>query len=85
LIKFFSTKRKQEEIAEKYRAWNYWYWHAKIELLNLILDYFKQAREKYNYYMENFDELQKRLEAWNKKVNKIATEKYKKMMEIVGL
>jgi tetrahydromethanopterin S-methyltransferase subunit G len=35
--------------------------------------------------MENFDELQKRLEAWNKKVNKMATEKYEKMMEVIGL
>jgi tryptophanyl-tRNA synthetase len=85
LIKFFASKQKQDEIAQKYREGGYWYWHAKLELLDLILDYFKEAREKYNYYMENFSELQKRLEAWNKKVNKIATEKYKKMMEIVGL
>jgi tetrahydromethanopterin S-methyltransferase subunit G len=35
--------------------------------------------------MENFDELQKKLDIWNKKVNNIATEKYKKMMKIVGL
>ncbi len=85
LIKFFATAEKQEEIAKKYRQGWYWYWHAKLELLDLILKHFKEAREKYNYYMENFDELQKRLEEGNRKVNNMATKKYEKMMEIVGL
>ncbi len=85
LIKFFAIEEKQKEIAEKYRAWGYGYWHAKLELLDLILDYFKQAREKYNYYMENFEELEKKLEIWNKKVDETATKKYEKMMEVVWL
>ncbi len=85
LIKFFATPEKQKEIAEKYKAWWYGYGHAKLELLDLILAYFKQAREKYNYYMENFEEIEKKLEIWNEKVNKMATEKYKKMMEVIGL
>jgi len=85
LIKFFATPEKQAEIAQKYKQGWYWYWHAKLELLDLILEYFKEAREKYNYYMENFDELQKRLAEGNKKVDNMATEKYEKMMEIVGL
>jgi len=51
LIKFFASEEKQKEIATKYKAWWYGYWHAKLELLDLILDYFRQAREKYNYYM----------------------------------
>jgi len=85
LIKLFASPEKQEEIAKKYKKGWYWYWHAKLELLDLILEYFKKPREKYNYYMENFDKLQKKLEIWNKKVNKLATEKYKKMMEIIWL
>ena len=85
LIKFFATPEKQEEIAKKYKEWNYWYGHAKLELLEILFEYFWEARKKYEYYMENFSEIEKILEIWNKKVWDIATEKYEKMMKIVGL
>jgi len=35
--------------------------------------------------MENFSEIEKELEKGNKKADDIATAKYKKMVEIVGL
>ena len=85
LIKFFATKEKQEEIRKKYLAWWYGYGHAKLELLDLILKHFEKPREKYNYYMQNFSELEKKLEIWNEIMNKKAEEKYKKMMEIIWL
>lgn len=85
LIKLLAPKQKQDEIAVKYRAWNYWYGHAKQELLEIFLDYFKEAREKYNKYQSDMSEIYKKLEAWNEEANKLADEKYKKMMEIVGL
>ncbi len=85
LIKFFSTSKKQEEIASKYKAGNYWYWHAKLELLEILEKYFSNSRKKYEYYMDNFEELEKKLEIWNKKVDFIATQKYNKMIQIIGL
>ncbi len=85
LIKFFATEDKQKEIAEKYKKWWYGYGHAKSELLDLILNYFKEAREKYNYYMEHFEKIERKLEKWNKQVDKIATEKYQRMMKIIWL
>lgn len=85
LIKFFASQEQQKEIADKYKAWGYWYGHAKLELLDILLDYFKEAREKYSYYMENYEEVLKRIEKCNKLVDDIATKKYKKLMEIVGL
>ena len=85
LIKLFATEEKQKEIAKKYRAWNYWYGHAKIELLNLVLDYFKEAREKYENFEANFNFIEKKLEEWNSKMNKICDEKYEKLLKIIWL
>jgi len=46
LIKLFADKNKQDEIAKKYRAGGFGYGHAKLELLEMIEDYFAEAREK---------------------------------------
>lgn len=85
LIKLFADKSKQDEIAAKYRAWNYWYWHAKLELLDIILEYFKIARERYDSFENDMSYIEKSLEKWNKEANEMADKKYKQMMEIVWL
>jgi tryptophanyl-tRNA synthetase len=83
LIKFFATKEKQKEIAKKYRAGDYGYGHAKLELLQIILDYFKDARMRYIELEKNFDLVLKRLEKGNKIASEIVDKKYIQMMKIV--
>lgn len=85
LIKFFANTEKQQEIRNKYLAGWYGYGHAKLELLAIILDYFKDARVQYDYYMNHYDEALTILEVWNKKANEIVTKKYEKLKKIVGL
>lgn len=85
LIKLFATKEKQDEIAEKYRAWNYGYGHAKLELLDLILEYFKEARDRYASFDNNMDYIYERLEEGNKIANEIADKKYEEIVKVVGL
>lgn len=85
LIKFFWTKEQQTEIKAKYKAGNYWYWHAKQELLDILLDYFKSARERYKKYEQNYEYLLERLEKWNSIANEIVDKKYKELVKIVGL
>lgn len=85
LIKFFATKEKQKEIAKKYRAGDYGYGHAKLELLQIILDYFKDARMRYIELEKNFDLVLKRLEKGNKIASEIVDKKYIQMMKIVWL
>lgn len=46
MIKLFADKEKRNEIAENYRKGGYGYGHAKKELLDMISDYFAEAREK---------------------------------------
>lgn len=85
LIKLFASKEKQKEIASKYKAGNYGYGHAKLELLEIILEYFKEARERYNSFEDDMSYIEKKLSEWNKIANKLADEKYEKMMKMVGL
>lgn len=85
LIKLFANQEKQDEIASKYRSWNYWYGHAKLELLDLILEYFKEAREKFEKFDNDFSIIEKKLIEWNSEANELATKKYQEMMKIVGL
>lgn len=53
LYKIMATKEQTEAFRAKYLAGNFGYGHAKTELLELIKTKFHDAREKYNYYMEN--------------------------------
>jgi tryptophan--tRNA ligase len=62
LIKLFASKEKLEEIRKKYLAGNYGYGHAKLELLDLILEYFKEPRERFKKFEANFDLIEKKLE-----------------------
>ncbi len=85
IIKLFATQVQQDQIAAKYRAGNYWYGHAKLELLEIILEYFAIARKKYDTYENNMSYIEKKLEEWNAELNKICNEKYKKLLKITGL
>lgn len=85
LIKFFATQDKQDEIAAKYKAGNYWYGHAKLELIAILLEYFWEARIKFEKYMENPELISQRIAEGNAKANKLADEKYENLMKIVGL
>lgn len=85
LIKLFASIEKQTEIAQKYKSGWYGYWHAKLELLEIILDYFKDAREKYNNFSLDMSYIDKRLAEWNMKANQLIDAKYSELEKIVGL
>lgn len=85
LMKFFTSPERLDTIAQKYRAWGYGYGHAKLELLEILLEYFSCAREKYNYYMSDYSLVEKQLEKWNKKASEIHDKKYLELKNIVGL
>ena len=46
LYALFASIEKQNEMKEKFLAGNYGYGHAKTEVLNAILEYFGEARER---------------------------------------
>lgn len=85
LISLFATEEKLQEIRQKYLAGNYGYWHAKLELLDLVLKYFEKPRARFEELKANPELIAKRLAKWNEIANKIANEKFAKMKEIVWL
>jgi tryptophanyl-tRNA synthetase len=85
LIKLFASKEKQAEIKAKYKAWNYWYGHAKLELLDLILEYFKEPRTRYKAFENDYSLIEKKLKEWNKITQEIILKKYEKIVKIVWL
>lgn len=81
----FNGINKQNELKEKFLAGNFGYGHAKNELLESILNYFGEAREKREKLKENMDLVHDILNEGSKKARLIAIEKVQKAKEIVGL
>lgn len=63
IYKLLATESQLAEMVEKYKNVNrdFGWGHAKQALFELILEKFKVEREKYNYYMNNLEEVDKAL------------------------
>ncbi|MGE4444285.1 MAG: tryptophan--tRNA ligase [Candidatus Altimarinota bacterium] len=85
LIKLFASDEKQNEVRQKYLAGNYGYGHAKLELLEIILEYFREPREKYFAYQNDYSLIEEKLKVGNKIAGDIITKKYHDIVELVGL
>jgi len=85
LIKLFADEDTQNEIAQKYRNGGYGYGHAKKELLNMINDYFSEARERRHVLAKNMDYIQDVLSEGSKKARKRAEQVMEPIREITGI
>lgn len=85
LYELFATKEAVQEMKDKFTAGNYGYGHAKNELLNAILEYFKEAREKREELANNMEYVQSILDQGSKRARAIAIEKIKAAKVAVGL
>jgi tryptophanyl-tRNA synthetase len=72
IYKVIATEEQTEELRKKYLAGNFGYGHAKTELLNLILSKYAKERELFSHYMNNPDELDKKLQIGEDKVRAMA-------------
>ena len=61
LYKLLATTEQTEVMKANYLGGNYGYGHAKQALFELIVEKFKTEREKYNYYINNLEEVDKLL------------------------
>ncbi|MFT4602765.1 MAG: tryptophanyl-tRNA synthetase [Arenicella sp.] len=57
LYALLANDEQTAEMRKNYEAGGWGYGHTKKAILELILENFKEEREKYNYYMENTVEL----------------------------
>lgn len=69
-------------MKEKFLAGHYGYGHAKTELLNTILEYFGQAREKREALEQNPKYVEDILQEGAKKARAIASKKYRKQKKL---
>lgn len=73
-----------EQMKQNYVGGNYGYGHAKMALLNLILEKFKVEREKYSYFMQNTNEVEKALQMGAVKAREIAAKVLNRVRAKVG-
>lgn len=85
LIKLLAEEQKQKEIAEKYRAGGYGYGHAKNELLDMIKDYFAEARAKRKELAQDLDTVRDILAEGGEKARERAESVMEPIREVTGL
>jgi len=72
------------EMRANYLGGNYGYGHAKQALFELITEKFKTEREKYNYYINNLEEVDALLKKGASKASMIADGVLAKVREVLG-
>src|SRR5690554_1960898 len=84
LYSLLADEAQLEAMRQNYLGGNYGYGHAKQALFELIVEKFKNEREKYNYYMSNPDEVEKILLEGAQKASKVADKMLKRVREKLG-
>jgi tryptophanyl-tRNA synthetase len=84
LYKLLASKEETEIMRANYVKGGYGYGHAKTALYELILLRFKKERETYQYYMNNRNELDARLQVGADKARVIARATLKRVREKLG-
>ncbi|MGL6025327.1 MAG: tryptophan--tRNA ligase [Cetobacterium sp.] len=85
LYELFASAEEVETMKNNFIAGNYGYGHAKTELLDAILEYFKNAREKREELANNMDYVEEVLAKGAAKARAIAQEKITATKIAVGL
>ncbi len=84
LYKLLATPEQTEVMKANYLGGNYGYGHAKQALFELIVEKFKTEREKYNYYINNLEEVDKLLLEGAAKASAVANGVLKRVREKLG-
>jgi tryptophanyl-tRNA synthetase len=84
LYKLIANENEIAQMRENYIKGGYGYGHAKTALFQLILEIYKEPRKKYNYYMNNIDELEKELKKGEEKARKVACTVLSRVKEKLG-
>lgn len=83
----YSLLASEAQIAamkDNYENGNYGYGHAKQALFELIVETFAEQREKYHYYMNHLEELDKALAIGAEKATTVANKVLQRVREKVG-
>lgn len=84
LYKLLAAPEQIEEMSANYLAGNYGYGHAKQALYEVILEKFAEPRERFQYYMNNLEEVDEALAIGAEKAAKIANSVIDRVRNKVG-
>lgn len=84
IYKLIATPEQLEIMRTNYLGGNYGYGHAKQALFELICDTFKEVREKYNFYINNTEEVERLLKIGANKAAIVANATLKRVREKMG-
>ncbi|NCP46050.1 MAG: tryptophan--tRNA ligase [Flavobacteriales bacterium CG18_big_fil_WC_8_21_14_2_50_32_9] len=84
LYSLIATAEQTAAMATNYEGGNYGFGHAKQALFDLICTRFKKEREKFNYYMNNLNELEEELQNGAEKARKTAQPVLQRVREKLG-
>ena len=84
IFKLIADENQTNEMKNKYQSGGYGYGHAKTDLLNLILEKYKENRSKFDYLMSNKKEIDLILSEGSKKAEITATQVIKRVKTKLG-
>jgi tryptophanyl-tRNA synthetase len=84
IYSLLANEEQIETMKANYEHGNYGYGHAKQALFELIAETFNVQRERYNYYMNNLDEIDKALALGAAKAKLVADKVLKRVRGKVG-
>ena len=84
LYKLVASEAQIARMRENYEGGGYGYGHAKQELYEVLTDRFKEAREKYDYYMNNLEAIDKALAVGAEKASVVANEVLNRVRKKLG-
>ncbi|HIP31139.1 MAG TPA: tryptophan--tRNA ligase [Crocinitomicaceae bacterium] len=84
LYKLLANETQKSKMRINYETGGYGYGHAKQELFELILDVFSQQREKYDFLIQNPQEVENALKIGAEKARTVAASVLKRTRQKVG-
>ncbi|MCC1485525.1 tryptophan--tRNA ligase [Winogradskyella immobilis] len=84
IYKLLANDEAIAEMKSNYEKGGYGYGHAKQALFELILERFQEPRRRYNYYMENLNEIDAALAKGAAKAKLVADDVLKRVRAKVG-
>ncbi len=84
LYKLVASEYQVAEMRANYEGGNYGYGHAKQAFYELLIDKFSTERERYNYFMNNLDEIDKALAVGAERARGVAKKVLKRVRKKIG-
>lgn len=84
LYKLLATPEEVERLRENYKRTDFGYGHAKQAVYEVIIEKYASQRDKYNYYMENLNEVDAALKIGAEKATNVANTVLNKVRKVIG-